>query len=45
MSERNIVVDPTIVIHEFALTGRNDETRIGMRDYIKNMPVRSVSRI
>ena len=27
MSERNIAVDPTIVIHEFGLTARNGETR------------------
>ncbi|WP_026375966.1 amidohydrolase family protein [Aestuariibacter salexigens] len=43
MSERNIAVDPTIVIHEFGLTARNGETRAGMRDYINNMPI-SVQR-
>lgn len=39
MVENNIAVDPTIVIHEFGLTARNGETRIGTRDYIKNMPI------
>lgn len=39
MVERNIAVDPTIVIHEFGLTARNGETRIGAKDYIDNMPV------
>ena len=39
MVEKNIAVDPTIVIHEFGLTARNGETRIGARDYIDNMPV------
>lgn len=41
MSERNIAVDPTIVIHEFGLTARNGETRAGVRDYIDNMPISS----
>jgi imidazolonepropionase-like amidohydrolase len=39
MVEKNIAVDPTIVIHEFGLTARNGETRVGTRDYIANMPV------
>ncbi len=43
MSERNIALDPTIVIHEFGLTARNGETRAGMVDYIDNMPI-SVQR-
>ncbi|MBV2129472.1 amidohydrolase family protein [Arsukibacterium indicum] len=39
MVDKNIAIDPTIVIHEFGLTGRNGETRIGMVDYIDNMPI------
>ena len=39
MVDNDIVVDPTAVIHEFGLLGRNGETRIGMTDYIDNMPV------
>ena len=39
MVEKNIAVDPTIVIHEFGLTARNGKTRIGTKDYIDNMPV------
>jgi len=39
MAAKNIAVDPTIVIHEFGLTARNGETRIGTKDYINNMPV------
>lgn len=39
MVERGIVADPTTVIHEFGMTGRNGETRIGMADYIDHMPV------
>jgi len=39
MVAKNIAVDPTIVIHEFGLTARNGETRIGAQDYIDNMPV------
>ncbi|NMP32567.1 amidohydrolase family protein [Thalassotalea sp. M1531] len=39
MAEKNIAVDPTMVIHEFGLTARNGETRIGTKDYIDNMPV------
>lgn len=39
MVEKNIAVDPTIVIHEFGLTARNGTTRIGTKDYIDNMPV------
>ncbi|WP_159822097.1 amidohydrolase family protein [Colwellia sp. 20A7] len=39
MVEKDIAVDPTIVIHEFGLTARNGETRIGTQDYIDNMPV------
>ena len=37
--DNDIVVDPTTVIHEFGLLGRNGETRAGMIDYIDNMPV------
>lgn len=43
MAELNIAVDPTMVIHEFGLTARNGETRVGMKDYIDNMPI-SVQR-
>lgn len=39
MVEKNIAVDPTMVIHEFGLTARNGATRIGTQDYINNMPV------
>lgn len=39
MVDKNITIDPTMVIHEFGLTGRNGETRIGMVDYIDNMPI------
>lgn len=39
MVEKNIAVDPTMVIHEFGLTARNGKTRIGTKDYIDNMPV------
>lgn len=39
MVEKNIAVDPTLVIHEFGLTARNGKTRIGTKDYIDNMPV------
>lgn len=39
MVENDIAADPTTVIHEFGLLGRNGETRLGVRDYIDNMPV------
>ncbi|MDX1678184.1 amidohydrolase family protein [Arsukibacterium sp.] len=39
MVDKNIAIDPTIVIHEFGLTGRNGETRVGMIDYIDHMPI------
>ena len=39
MVDKNIAIDPTMVIHEFGLTGRNGETRIGMVDYIDHMPI------
>lgn len=39
MVSNSIAVDPTIVIHERALTSRNAETRIGVIDYIDHMPV------
>lgn len=39
MIEKNIAVDPTLVIHEFGLTSRNGETRVGTLDYIENMPI------
>ena len=37
--DNNIAVDPTTVIHEFGLLGRNGETAIRLADYIDNMPV------
>ena len=37
--DNNIAVDPTTVIHEFGLLGRNGETAIRFVDYIDNMPV------
>jgi imidazolonepropionase-like amidohydrolase len=39
MMSKNIVVDPTIVIHEYGLLSRNGEVRAGVLDYIDNMPV------
>ncbi|WP_052750247.1 amidohydrolase family protein [Arsukibacterium sp. MJ3] len=39
MVDKKIAIDPTMVIHEFGLTGRNGETRIGMVDYVDNMPI------
>ncbi|MFC2952973.1 amidohydrolase family protein [Marinicaulis aureus] len=39
MVDNNIVADPTTVIHEFGLLGRNGETRAGMADYVDHMPV------
>lgn len=39
MVDNSIAADPTTVIHEFGLLGRNGETRAGVRDYIDNMPV------
>lgn len=39
MVDNNIVLDPTLVIHELGLTGRNGETRTGALDYIENMPI------
>ena len=39
MAEKNIAVDPTMVIHEFGLLARNGTTRVGTIDYIDNMPV------
>ena len=39
MLEKNIAVDPTTVIHETAMTGRNGAVRAGTVDYIENMPV------
>lgn len=39
MVSKNIVVDPTIVIHEYGLLSRNGEVRAGVLDYIDNMPV------
>ncbi len=43
MVEKGIAVDPTTVIHETAMTGRNGIVRAGTVDYIDNMPV-SVQR-
>lgn len=39
MAEKNIAVDPTIVIHEFGLIARNGETHTDTVDYIDNMPI------
>ena len=39
MVDKNIAIDPTMVIHEFGLTGRNGQTRRGMIDYIEHMPI------
>ncbi|MBB3166841.1 amidohydrolase family protein [Simiduia aestuariiviva] len=39
MVSKNIAVDPTMVIHEFGLTGRNGEVRRDMRDYVDHMPI------
>jgi len=39
MVENDVAADPTTVIHEFGLLARNGETRLGVRDYIDNMPV------
>ncbi|MAD75277.1 MAG: amidohydrolase [Rheinheimera sp.] len=39
MVDKNIAIDPTMVIHEFGLTGRNGQTRVGMVDYIDHMPI------
>ena len=38
MVENDIVVDPTIVIHELGLLARNGETQIGTQDFIDHMP-------
>ena len=43
MVEKGTAIDPTTVIHETAMTGRNGEVRVGTLDYIDNMPV-SVQR-
>ncbi|MGE0182027.1 MAG: amidohydrolase family protein [Parvularculaceae bacterium] len=37
--DNGIVIDPTTVIHEYGLTGRNGETRAGVADYAANMPI------
>lgn len=39
MAENNIAHDPTAVIHEYAMTGRNGITNFAVRDYIDHMPV------
>ncbi|WP_425408917.1 amidohydrolase family protein [Hyphococcus sp.] len=39
MVDNDIAADPTTVIHEYGLLARNGETRIGMADYVANMPV------
>lgn len=39
MVDNGIVADPTTVIHEFGLLGRNGETHAGMTDYIDHMPI------
>jgi hypothetical protein len=39
MAKNNIAVDPTLVIHELALTSRNGEIRVGVKDYIDHMPI------
>ncbi|WP_296050745.1 amidohydrolase family protein [uncultured Alteromonas sp.] len=43
MAENNIAHDPTAVIHEYAMTGRNGITNFAVRDYIDHMPI-SVQR-
>lgn len=39
MVENNIAHDPTTVIHEYAMTGRNGITNHAVRDYIDHMPI------
>jgi len=39
MLAKNIVVDPTTVIHELAMTSRNGKLQAGVTDYITNMPI------
>ena len=43
MVENNVVHDPTAVIHEYAMTGRNGVTNNAVVDYIDHMPI-SVQR-
>ncbi len=43
MVENNIAHDPTAVIHEYAMTGRNGVTNNAVIDYIEHMPI-SVQR-
>lgn len=43
MVENNVVHDPTVVIHEYAMTGRNGVTNRAVVDYIDHMPI-SVQR-
>ena len=43
MVENNIAHDPTVVIHEYAMTGRNGITNKAVTDYIDHMPI-SVQR-
>ena len=39
MVENNIAHDPTTVIHEYAMTGRNGMTNVAVRDYIDHLPI------
>lgn len=43
MVKNNVVHDPTAVIHEYAMTGRNGVTNTAVIDYIDHMPI-SVQR-
>lgn len=43
MVKNNIAHDPTAVIHEYAMTGRNGITNKAVTDYIEHMPI-SVQR-
>lgn len=43
MADNDIAHDPTAVIHEYAMTGRNGITNFAVRDYIDHMPI-SVQR-
>lgn len=39
MVENNIAHDPTMVIHEYAMTGRNGITNKAVANYVEHMPV------
>lgn len=38
MVDNGVAIDPTMAIHELGLTTRNGVTRVGVADYIDNMP-------